>query len=119
MDFQLRSAGTYIAVELSGAPLEADIRAMLVELLQRSREANLLAALVEVRLAFGLDPVASKDLVLALPAMGFAPEFRIAVLLLDDAARNAARFAENVAFNRGLAVRVFDERAKALEWLCA
>ena len=119
MMFQLRNAGTYIVVELSGAPLEADVRAMLVELLQRSREADILGALVEVRLAFGLDPVATKALVLALPAMGFAPEYRIAVLLLDDAARDAARFAENVAFNRGLAVRVFDERAEALEWLCA
>ena len=119
MMFQLRNAGTYIVVELSGAPLEADLRAMLTELLQQSREANLLGALVEVRLAFGLDPVATKALVLALPALGFAPDYRIAVLLLDDAARNAARFAENVAFNRGLAVRVFDERAKALEWLSA
>ncbi len=118
MMFQVRSAGTHLHVELSGAPTEPDIRAMLEELLRQSQATKLLKALVEVRLAFGLDPVSTKDLVLALPAM-FPPEFRIAVLLLDDAARSSARFAEDVAFNRGIAVRVFDEREKALAWLSA
>ena len=74
-------------------------------------------ALLEIQVAFGLNLPATKSLVSELPSMGFAPGYRIALLLLDEAARKSAQFAEDVAFNRGIALRVFSERDGALRWL--
>jgi hypothetical protein len=41
------------------------------------------------------------------------------VLLLDEQARRSADFAQVVAENRGVPVRVFSEREAALKWLPA
>jgi hypothetical protein len=50
--------------------------------------------------------------------MASAPSFREAVVLptLDLAAKNV-RFWETTCRNRGLAVRIFNDRQSALEWL--
>lgn len=119
MQFTLSNAGTHVAALLSGAPTESDGLALLKSLLQASRESGLERALVEVRVAYGLDPVSTKSLVVALPALGFPKSYRIAVLLLDEAARESASFAEDVAVNRGIGVRVFSGRDEALAWLLA
>jgi hypothetical protein len=117
MDFSILPEGNHLTVSMRGAPSEREIRSMLEQMLVQSRGGDFKGALVEVRVAFGLDLVSSKDLVVALPAMGFAPGYKFAVLLMDEAGRDAAYFAENVAQNRAIGVRVFRERAHALEWL--
>ena len=117
MEFTLAVEPTHLVVRITGAPSEHELRAMLDEMVPARGKP--LRALVEVKVAFGLDVVTTKKLVTALPALGFPPSYRIAVLLLDDAARRAAEFAEDVAVNRGLAVRVFRDRERALQWLLA
>ena len=118
MEYTVRDAGHYLIVEMAGAPSEQAVREMLKDRAARST-GEVIGALVEVRVAYGLDLVSSRDLVLSLPALGFARSYRIAVLLLDEVASQAAQFAEDVAVNRGLAVRVFRDRAQAIGWLDA
>ena len=88
---------------------------MLRDLLAQSAGTG--GALVEVQVAFGLGLTSTKDLVIGLPAMGYAPGYRLAVLLLDDVAARPAEFAEDVAVNRGIALRVFRERDAAERWV--
>jgi hypothetical protein len=82
----------------------------------QAESAGMRGMLVEVEVTYGLGLTSTKDLVSSIPSM-FPNDFRIAVLLLDDAARKSAKFAEDVAFNRGIALRVFSERDDALRWL--
>jgi len=117
MEYAVRDAGHYLIVEMAGAPSEPAVREMLKEMAARSTGGQVMGALIEVRVAYGLDLVSSRDLVLSLPSLGFPRSYRIAVLLLDEVASQAAQFAEDVAVNRGLAVRVFRDRAQALGWL--
>ena len=117
MQYTLQRRAGHMLLNLTGAPSEAELRVLLGEMLQCYRDAALDKALVEVKVAFGLDPVGVKSLVTGLPAMGFPSHFRIAVLLLDEAAAKATRFAEDVAVNRGIALRLFRDRAEALAWL--
>ena len=117
MDFSIAPDGRRLLVRLSGAPSEAEVRRMLAEVLAAARATDAQGALVEVRVAFGLDSVSVLALVNDLPALGFPPAFKFAVLLLDDAARDSAQFAETAAANRGRAVRAFSDRAAALAWL--
>lgn len=92
---------------------------MLRAMLQASRGEGLKRALVEVRVAKGLDFVATRSAIESLPKLGYAPDFKVAVLLLDDQARRSAEFAQEVAENRGIAVRAFLGRDAALQWLLA
>jgi hypothetical protein len=117
MEYTVRDAGHYLIVEMAGAPSEPAVREMLKAMAASSSGGQVIGALVEVRVAYGLDLVSSKDLVLSLPSLGFPRSYRIAVLLLDEVASQAAQFAEDVAVNRGLAVRVFRDREQALGWL--
>jgi len=102
-------------VSLSGVPSEREVRTMAREMVAALEGTK--GALVEVRVPFGLDLLSTKDLVTGWHAMGVPADYRIAMLLLDDAARESAQFAEDVAVNRGLGLRVFRDREKALAWL--
>jgi hypothetical protein len=117
MDYTVQREQEHLLVRLTGAPSENEIRGMLRDLQAQSAGAR--GALFELQVAFGLNLIETKALVTGLPAIGFAPGFRLAVLLLDDAAARSAQFAEDVAFNRGIGLRVFRERAEALAWLGA
>jgi hypothetical protein len=117
MDYAVRREADYLVVRLTGAPSEHEVRTMLREL--QAQCAGTVGLLVEVKLATGLSLTSTKDLVSSFPSMGFPKDYRLAVLLLDDAASRSAEFAEDVAFNRGIALRVFREREKALHWLAA
>ncbi len=90
---------------------------LLSEMRRRSAESNAEHALVEVQVAFGLDLVATMSLVNELETLGFSRSFKIALLLLDESAREAVEFAELAATNRGRPLRVFTDRASALAWL--
>ena len=106
-----------MAVRISGAPTEADARRMLVELRRHSVEAKVDGALLELQVAFGLDPVAIFALVRDLVSIGFPVTYRFALLLLDEAAADCAHFGETAAVNRGWQVKVFRERTSAIAWL--
>ena len=115
MEYSIRREPPYLFVSLSGAPSERELRAMIAEM-ARSIDGTV-GALVEARMASGLDLLATKDLVTGGQAMGIPPAYRVALLLLDEGGRESAQFAEDVAMNRGLGLRVFREREKALAWL--
>jgi hypothetical protein len=115
MQYVSRREQGYLIVRLSGAPSEQEVRDMLRSLL--SETADTRGMIVEVEVEFGLGLTSTKNLVSSLPAIGFAPDYRIALLLLNEASRKSARFAEDVAVNRGIALRVFSERDGALRWL--
>ena len=117
MEFEISPAQRCLSVRVSGAPSEADARRMLVEMCRRSVEANVDAALLELRLAYGLDPVAVFGLVRELASIGFPPTYRFALLLLDEAAAESAQFGETAALNRGWQVKLFRQREPALAWL--
>ena len=114
MDYAIGHEDGRLVVRLTGAPSEGEIRSMLKAMLEHGTVSR---ALIEVRVAFGLDPVSVLSLVNALGPMGFPPDYRFAVLLVDDAARDAAVFAETAAANRGRAIKVFKARDQALAWL--
>ena len=115
MEYSIRREPPYVIVSLSGAPSEREARAMAAEM--EPLIAGTSGALIEIRVAFGLDLLSTKDLVTGWHSMGFPARYRIAMLLLDEAARESAQFAEDVAVNRGLGLRIFRERGKALAWL--
>ena len=117
MDYAVQRERGHLLVKLTGAPSEHEIRAMLRSLQEQS--AGMRGALFEVQVAFGLNLMETKALVASLPAVGFPPGFRLALLLLDDAAARSAEFAEDVAFNRGIGLRVFRDRSQAVAWLGA
>jgi hypothetical protein len=119
MQYSLQPQAQYMAIRLTGAPSEPEVRALLGEMLSCYKEKGLSQALIEVKVAFGLDPVAIKSLVSSLPALGFPYGFRMAVLLLDEVAAKAMEFAEDVAVNRGIELRSFRDRGEALAWLSA
>lgn len=114
MEYSVRREPGYLFVRMTGAPSEQEIRAMLREL--QAHSSSTAGVLFELRVDFGLSLTSTKDLVSGLPALGFPPGYRLALLLLDDAAARSAEFAEDVAFNRGIDLRVFRERAAAERW---
>jgi hypothetical protein len=115
MDYAVRRERGHLLVKLTGAPSEHEIRAMLRDL--QAQSAGMRGVLFELQVAFGLNLIETKGLVTGLPDLGFPEGFRIALLLLDDAAARSATFAEDVAFNRGIGLRVFRDREQALAWL--
>ena len=115
MEYQVRRSATHLEVKLSGVPTVPDVRAMLYDMLRQRK--GLKAALLEVKVAVGLDFVGTRALLDESPDFGFPPDFKFAVLLLDEQARRAAEFAQEVAENRGVPVRVFSSRDEALRWL--
>jgi hypothetical protein len=115
MQYEVRRSDTHLEVTLSGVPSIPEVLSMLRDLLQRRH--GLKAALVEVKVAMGLDFVGTQFLVEELPRLGFPPDFKFAVLLLDEQARRAADFAQEVAENRGIPIQVFSDRDAALAWL--
>lgn len=117
MQYAVRRSDTHLEVALSGVPSVPESLAMLREVLERRD--GLKAALIEVKVAMGLDFVGTQFLVEELPRLGFPPDFKFAVLLLDERARRSADFAQDVAENRGVGVRVFSGRDAALKWLLA
>ncbi len=121
MQYTLHRQGKHhLDISMSGAPSEPEVRLMLDDMLKAYREHAITAVVIEVKVAFALDPASIKGLVVGLPGMGFPRHYRIAVLLMDDVARDAAQFAEDVAVNRGIEmVRVFREREAALAWISA
>ena len=114
MDYSVQRAADYLLVRMTGAPTEQEIRAMLRDL--QAQSAGMRGALFELKVAFGLSLTSTKELVQSLPGMGFPAGYRLAILLLDDAASRSAEFAEDVAFNRGIGLRVFRDRAAAENW---
>jgi hypothetical protein len=80
---------------------------------------DLRCALLEVKVAVGLDFVGTQTLLDETPQFGLPIGFRYAVLLLDEQARRSADFAQVAAENRGVPVQVFSEREAALKWLLA
>jgi hypothetical protein len=119
LDFLVTREDDHLLVTASGAPSEKEGAAMLSELLAQSRAHGVNGALVQGRMAFALDPASTKSLVARLPQLGFPANFRIAILLLDDITRVSAELAESEAVNRGIALRVFRDRAEACAWLRA
>ncbi len=117
MNFSVDVSGGGLLVYASGAPSEDECRSLLVDMKRRRDESSADHALIEVQVAFGLDLVATMALVKELDNLGFSRTFRIALLLLNNAALDAAEFAELAASNRGRAVRVFTDRAAAVAWL--
>jgi len=115
VEYSIRREPPYLLVSLSGTPSERELRAVIVEMARSM--AGTSGALVEARVASGLDLLATKALVTGGQAMGIPQAYRVALLLLDDGGRESAQFAEDVAVNRGLSLRVFREREKALAWL--
>ena len=114
MEYAVRREADYLVVRMGGAPSEQEIRAMLREV--QAQRAGTRGALFELQVDFGLNLTSTKELVSSLPALGFPPDYRLALLLLDDAAARSAEFAEDVAFNRGIGLRVFRDRAAAERW---
>ncbi len=117
MNFSVDVSGSGLLVRASGNPSEDECRSLLADMKRRRDESSADHALVEVEVAFGLDLVATMALVKELDQLGFSPTFRIALLLLNNAALDAAEFAELAAGNRGRALRTFTDRASAVAWL--
>jgi hypothetical protein len=115
MDYEVRRSPGYLEVKLFGVPTLPAVQGMLREVLAQRGE--LKAALLEVKVAHGLDFFSIQRLVEDLPRLGFPPDFRFAVLLLDEQARRSADFAQELAENRGVAIQVFSARDDALRWL--
>jgi hypothetical protein len=116
MDYSVQREPDYLLVRMTGVPSEQEIRAMLRDL--QAQSAGTQGVLFELRVAFGLNLTSTKELVTSLPSFGFPAGYRLAMLLLDDAASRSAEFAEDVAFNRGIGLRAFRDRAAAESWAC-
>jgi hypothetical protein len=115
MEYSIRRLDTHLEVKLSGVPTLPDVRAMLHDLARQ--RGDLRCALLEVKVAMGLDFVGTQALLDETPQFGLPIGFRYAVLLLDEQARRSAEFAQVAAENRGVPVQVFSDREAALKWL--
>ena len=115
MEYAIRPSSTHLEVRLTGVPTVPELRALLREMAQRRGEAC--GALMEVKVAVGLDFVGIQTLLEETVSLGLPLDFRFAVLLLDEQARRSADFAQVAAENRGVPLRVFSERDAALKWL--
>ena len=111
----MRPQGSHLLVDVTGVPRKAEMHGLFKEIRRRGEAA--LRTLIELRTEACLDVLDTLDVVSGIPSLGLPPGYRIALLITDDAMRPSAEFAETVAFNRGIAVRVFDERAPAERWL--
>jgi hypothetical protein len=115
MEYSIQRFASHLEVRLSGVPTVPDVRAMLHELARQ--RGDLCCALLEVKVAVGLDFAGTQALLDETPQFGLPIGFRYAVLLLDEQARRSAEFAQVAAENRGVPVQVFSDREAALEWL--
>jgi len=113
MDYSIRQEDGVLVVEMSGSPSIDDVRRMFVEL--RGKPGR--RALLVLRTAGCLDLPDTLEAVSALPQLGFAPDYRIALLTTDESMRPTGEFAENVAVNRGIPLHTFSDRGAALGWL--
>ena len=112
MAFAIRPAGAHLDVNLTGLPGKAEFESLFGEMRRQGGAA--LRALIELRTEGCLDTLDTMDVVSSLPR-----DCRIALLITDERMRDSAEFAETVAVNRGIAVRMFDRRASAERWLDA
>ena len=76
-------------------------------------------ALIELLVEHCLNLLDTMQAMSILPTLGFPSDYRLALLITDEKMRSSAQFAETVGVNRGIAVRVFDDRDAALRWLGA
>jgi len=117
MRFSLHPQPTHLLVEMSGMPTPDEVHAMFVELARQKTTPP--CALVELQVEQCLSFMDTMQVMSALPALGFPTGYRLALVITDEKMRASAQFAETVAVNRGVAVRVFDERDAAVRWLAA
>jgi hypothetical protein len=118
MRFSLHPRPTHLQVEMSGMPSAAEVRAMFTEMAQHVKQ-TAPRALIELQVEQCLDFLDTMQVMSALPGLGFPAGYRLALVITDEKMRASAQFAETVGVNRGIAVRVFDERDAALRWLDA
>ena len=117
MRFSLHPQPTHLRVEMSGLPTSSEVHAMFVEMVrQKNTPAR---ALIELQVDQCLNFLDTMQVMSQLPVLGFPADYRLALVITDEKMRASAQFAETVAVNRGIAVRVFDERDAALRWLGA
>lgn len=112
MAYAIRPAGAHLDVDLTGLPGKADFETLFGEI--RRQGGAVMRVLIEFRTETCLDTLDTLDVVSGLPR-----DCRIALLITDERMRDSAQFAETVAVNRGIAVRMFDRRSSAEHWLDA
>ena len=116
MEFTLKSEPSYLRVQMTGLPTADEVRGMFQQLAKmKGPPRTLIELLVDQCLSF-LDTM---KVMSDLPLLGLPGDYRLALLITDEKMRESAEFAETVAVNRGIAVRVFDQRDAALAWLAA
>ena len=116
MRVDIRAESPYLLVDLTGSPTRLEIQA-LFEAMPRTLEGRAPRALIELHVDHCLDSLDTLEAISAIPQLHFPMGYRIALLITDESMRASAEFAETVAVNRGIAVRVFDRRDPALHWL--
>ena len=117
MQFSVHPESSYLRVEMSGLPTPAEVHAMFVAMVRQQNAAP--RALIELQVAQCLNFLDAMTVMSALPSLGFPAGYRLALLIADEKMRESAEFAETVGVNRGIAVRVFEQRDAALAWLAA
>jgi len=115
MQFSLHPQPTYLRVEMSGMPTPAEVHSMFVEMARQKNEPA--RALIELRVEQCLSFMDTMQVMSQLSSLGFPSNYRLALVITDEKMRASAAFAETVGVNRGIAVRVFEERDVALRWL--
>ncbi len=113
--------GAYLHATVSGDNTPQDVREYLAEVREACRAAECPRVLIEENLAgVGLGFMDVFTIAASAPQGARGAVRRIAYLDVNpDHAAERMRFAESVAVNRGVNVRVFTDRGEAERWLSA
>jgi len=122
--FSIENAGAYLRFEVSGERVPDELTANMLEVWSRVAEASRESGLDRViginRLTGPVPTLEVFHIGQKVPGLLLPAVRKLAFVVLGgDEALRANLFFENVSVNRGLAGRVFDDEAKALEWLLA
>lgn len=117
MRFSVHPEPSLLRVEMSGLPTPGEVHAMFVAMVKEKAAPP--RALIELQVDQCLSLLDTMTVMSAVPSLGFPADYRLALLITDERMRESAEFAETVAVNRGIAVRVFDQREAALTWLAS
>ena len=106
----------YVDLQVTGSMSAADLRSQATRVTKMAMDAGLRRILVDNS---GLEAVPSTSVLYELVG-GLPRNFRYAIVApVELLAAEGMRFVETAGMNTGLAVRIFETRETALEWLLA
>jgi hypothetical protein len=118
MQIDFENAGRYLAANVSGPYSLYGMRELIDQIAEESAKRNLERALVDVSLMTGDAPTMDRYEYATYAAARLHPRLQKCAACAGSGQR-LEPFTEQVAQNRGFQLRVFRERAEAVNWLTA